>query len=164
MEYIRFDNQQCKCFPYTISTDCFFPTTMKTHTTNYNNTFIAVAPDSKATKGEIPPLRNNAPTAASIQFELISRHPYKYTSDDVLFMVHATKNDMPTREWPAEKEMFFSKGQPCFRASPLTKRYGWGIHNNEEGKIAIVGRETGAYDDFINDKKLNVVSAMRSAR
>ncbi len=137
---------------------------MKTHTTNYNNTFIAVAVDCKAEKGEVPPTKNNASTAASIQFELISRNPYKYTSDDILFMVHATKNDLPTREWPSEKTVFFSKGQPCLRASPLTKRYGWGVHNNEEGKIAIVGRETDAYDRFMNDKKLKVVSAMKSAR
>jgi Family of unknown function (DUF6157) len=31
-----------------------------------------------------------------------------------------------------------SKGHPHLRVSALAKRYGWGIHNNHEGKIALI--------------------------
>lgn len=137
---------------------------MKEHTTNYFNTFIQVADDSPAVAGEVPPVKADNKTAANIQFELVKQHPYKYTSDDVLFTVYAQKNDLTKSELKKAREQFFSKGQPCFRASPLTKRYGWGMHSDENGKIALYGCETAAYKKFSEDKKLTVVKAMKSAR
>lgn len=58
----------------------------------------------------------------------------------------------------------FSKGQACLRASPLTKRYGWGIHSNEEGKIAIYGADTEEYRQFVLDKTVEKKKAMRNKR
>lgn len=137
---------------------------MKEHTTNYFNTFIQVADDSPAVAGEVPPVKGDNKTAANIQFEMVKQHPYTYTSDDVLFAVYAQKNDLTKSELKKAREQFFSKGQPCFRASPLTKRYGWGVHSDENGKIALYGCETEAYKNFSTDKKLTVVKAMKSAR
>jgi hypothetical protein len=137
---------------------------MKTHSTNYMDTFIKIADDCSASRGEIPPLKGEAKTAATIQFEMIKNNPYKYTSDDVLFQVFADKNDLTKTEYKKAREQFFSKGQPCFRASPLTKRYGWGVHNNSDGKIAIYACESPQYEKFLKDKKLKVVKAMKSSR
>ena len=137
---------------------------MKTHTTNYTNTFIEIADDCPILSGEIPPQKGDAKTVANIQFDLISKNPYKYTSDDVLFQVFADRNDLTKSEYKAEREKYFSKGQPCFRASPLTKRYGWGVHNDKDGKIAIYGAETSEYQKFLNDKNIKVVKAMKSSK
>jgi hypothetical protein len=137
---------------------------MKTHTTNYQNTFIAVADDSSVTKGEIPPAKGDGKTAAGIQFEIVSKNPYKYSSDDVLFQVFAERRDLTAGELEEARKQFFSKGQPCFRASPLTKRYGWGIHNDEHGKIAVYGVNTAEYEKFVNDENLKVVKAMKSSK
>ncbi|HEY8403996.1 MAG TPA: DUF6157 family protein [Flavobacteriales bacterium] len=136
---------------------------MKTHTTNYLNTFICVAPDCKVTTGTVPPQKDKI-TAAHLQYELVSRNPYKYTSDDVLFMVHAAKNDLPTVLWEVERAKFFSKPQACFRSSPLSKQYGWGIHCNNDGKIALYGMETEAYQKFLADPTVKVVPALRTQR
>ena len=135
---------------------------MKIHTTNYQNTFIEIAEDCSAVKGEIPPVKNDEKTEANIQFEILHGNPYKFTSDDVLFHVFANKNNIPEAEHIKAREQFFSKGQPCFRASPLTKRYGWGIHNNDEVKIAIYGCETDDYKRLSSDKSLKVIKAMRT--
>ena len=137
---------------------------MKTHSTNYTNTFIEVSDDCPAAKGEVPPIKGEAKTVANIQFDLISKNPYKYTSDDVLFQVFADRNDLTKQEYKAAREQFFSKRQPCFRASPLTKRYGWGVHNDEEGKIALYALDSPAYQKLTKDKKLKVVKAMKSSR
>ncbi|MDF2454974.1 MAG: hypothetical protein K0R51_967 [Cytophagaceae bacterium] len=137
---------------------------MKTHTTNYENTFITIAEDSPTSTGEIPPLKADKKTAANIQFEMISKHPYKYTSDDVLFQVFAEKNDLTKSEYKEAREQFFSKGQPCFRASPLTKRYGWGIHNDKNGKIALYSAGSAEYKKLSKDTTLKVVKAMKSAK
>lgn len=136
---------------------------MKVHTTNYTNTFILIADDSAASAGEVPPLKSDAKTAANIQFDMIRKNPYKFSSDDVLFQVFADKNDLIKAEYKAAREKFFSKGQPCLRASPLTKRYGWGVHSNKEGKVAIYGCETKEYAKFAKDKNLQVVKAMKSS-
>lgn len=137
---------------------------MKTHTTNYKSTFIEIAEDCPTVFGEIPPTKGDKKSVANIQFEMIKQNPYKYNSDEVIFQCYATKKDLTKKELPAEKENFFSKGQPCLRASPLTKQYGWGVHNNEDGKIAIYGAETPEYKKYSTDKNLKIVKAMRSKR
>lgn len=132
-------------------------------TTNYFNTFIEVAEDCPVTHGEVPPVRNNK-SVATLQFEMLQDHPYEYTSDDVLFVVFAERSQIPKEDLAAQRELFFAKGQPCFRASPLTKRYGWGVHSNDEGKIALFGMETEAYQDMVANDAIDKKKAMRSSR
>jgi hypothetical protein len=133
-------------------------------TTNYFNNFIEVAEDCPVTAAEIPP-RKEERTAANIQFEMIAHNPYKYTSDDVLFQVYAEKKHLKGKQaLTAGRDEFFSKGQPCFRSSPLTKRYGWGVHSDGEGRVAIYARESPEYKKLSRDKSLACVKAMRSKR
>lgn len=136
----------------------------KVHTTNYFNTFIEVADDCKASRGEIPRSKTGKPSIAELEFELIAKHPYKFTSDDILFQVYATRNDIMDVEKEVAREVFFAKGQACLRASPLTKRFGFGIHSNADGKIALYGKESDEYESFINDPAIKKVKAMRSSR
>lgn len=137
---------------------------MKVHTTNYETAFIAIADDCPATTGEVPPMKGDKKSIANIQFEILKKNPYKYTSDDVLFQVFAKKNELTENELAEARAAYFSKGQACFRASPLTKRYGWGVHHNEEGKIAIYGCESPEYEQFMNDDSIKVYKAMRSSK
>ena len=137
---------------------------MKIHSTNYKDTFIQVADDSPAKSGETPPIKGAEKSVANIHFELINANPYKYTSDDVVFQTYAIKKDLNKDELETEREKFFSKGQPCLRASPLTKRYGWGVHNNSHGKVAIYGIDSNEYSELSTDKTLEKVKAMRSKR
>lgn len=137
---------------------------MKIHTTNYFNTFIGVADDCPATTGEIPPQKGEVKTVANLQFDILTKNPYKYTSDDVLFMVYSERNDLTSSEEKEARNLFFSKGQACFRASPLTKRYGWGVHANQDGKIAIYSCDSHEYKKLYEDNNLKIVKAMKSAK
>jgi len=137
---------------------------MKRHSTNYQNTFIEIAEDCPVNGAEIPPMKGEKKSLANMQFVMLNKHPYEFTSDDILFQVYADKNDLSESEYSAEREKFFSKGQACFRASPLTKRYGFGIHSDDQGKIAMFGAETEEYAQFIADKSVEKVRAMRSKR
>ena len=137
---------------------------MKVHTTNYETAFIAIAEDCPASTGEVPPIKGDKKSIANIQFDILKKSPYKYTSDDVLFQVFAEKNDLTETELAEARAAYFSKGQACFRASPLTKRYGWGVHHNEEGKIAIYGCESPEYEQLMNDDSIKVYKAMRSSK
>ena len=137
---------------------------MKTHTTNYQNTFIAIADDCTAAKGEIPAEKGGSKTVAGIHFDMIIENPYKYTSDDVIFAVFAERNDLAPEELEKARGKFFSKGQACLRASALGKRYGWGIHHNAEGKVALYGFNTPEYNSYLTQKEVKVVKAMRSKK
>ena len=132
------------------------------HTTNYSNTFIEIAEDCPVKAGEIPANKKEEKSIAILQYEMIKNNPYGYTSDDVIFGVFAQKNGIERSE--AEKQRFFSKGQPCMRSSPLTKRYGWGVHSNSECKIAIFPVESEEYRKLKNDRSLQHLKAMRSKR
>lgn len=59
---------------------------------------------------------------------------------------------------------FFSKPRACLRGSSLPKKYGWGLHFNGEGRIALVSVDSPAYEEFSNSKDLKVMPALRSKR
>lgn len=132
--------------------------------TNYYNTFIEVAEDCPVLSAEVPPRRGNEKSAANLQFEMISSNPYRYTSDEVIFAVYATKKELTEAEWEKERNKFFSKGQACLRASPLTKRYGWGVHSDEEGKVALYALDSEEYQTLSKDQTMKHLRAMRSKR
>ncbi|MCK1316363.1 MULTISPECIES: DUF6157 family protein [unclassified Bradyrhizobium] len=138
------------------------------HTTNCFNTFIQVAEDCPARTGEEPPLRAGKPTVACLQYGMIAKAPYKYTSDDVIFATSASGRELAVKATKTEKqaarEAFFSRGQACMRASSLGKRFGWGVHADSKGRIAIYPIESKHYKALARDPRLTQVRAMRSKR
>lgn len=136
---------------------------MKKHTTNYENTFIEVAEDCPVSAAAAPPPKPQK-TIAEMQYEMISKHPYRYSSDDVIFECYVQKNDIPQSEKLDARNLFFSKGQACFRSSPLTKRYGFGVHSDKNGKIALYPVESEEYRNFLKDDSIKKVKAMRSKK
>lgn len=132
------------------------------HTTNYTSTFIEVSDDCRAEHGEEPPIAENLSIAA-LHYRLLSEEPYTRTSDDVLFETHALRKGIDPSDGAAREE-FFSKGQPCLRSSPLGKRYGWGIHHDAQGRVALVSRDSEEYARLAADSALAHVKAMRSSR
>ena len=137
---------------------------MKTHTTNYTNTFIEVAEDCPVQSAEIPPIKGDNKTIANLQYEMVFNNPYKYTSDDVLFHCYTMRNSIPASEMEKSRQTFFSKGQACMRASALPKRYGFGVHHNEESKMAILPLESEEYKKLASDPKLKHLKAMKSKK
>lgn len=136
---------------------------MKQHTTNYINTLIQTAEDCPVSQAQIPPEKKEK-TLANLQYEQISKNPYQYSSDDIIFECYAFKNDISESEKQEKRNIFFSKGQACLRSSPLAKRYGFGIHHNKEGKVAIYPVESEEYQKLSNDPSVTKTKAMRSKR
>src|SRR5881392_3336687 len=86
------------------------------------------------------------------------------TEEDIAFEVYAVLHDIPKRSRPREREKFLSKGHPHLRVSALAKRYGWGMHNNADGKIALIAVESPEYRRLMNDPRTTKVKAFRSKR
>lgn len=125
------------------------------HSTNYVNTFIQIAQDCELKIAKVP-LKEGS--IAKLEYELLIKHPYQYTSDEVKLFVQKM------RKGEVDPESYFSKGQPCFRASPLTKQYGYGVHFNERGLMAIYPIESDEYKKLMIDLNLKQLFAMRSKK
>ena len=134
------------------------------HTTNYYNSFIEVAEDCPAEQAIVHPVRGEKKSIANLQFDMLINHPYEFTSDEIFFKIYTLRKEIPQSELAEAHQAFFSKGQPCFRASPLPKRYGWGVHSNAEGKVAIYGIDSAEYQQFLQDGSIEKAKAMRSSR
>lgn len=131
---------------------------------NYYDTLIDVADDCPAVKGQVPQVRGGKKTKAVVEYELLVEHPYTYTEEDIAFEVYAVLHHIPKASRPKERERFLSKGHPHLRVSALAKRYGWGIHNNAEGKIALIAVESPEYKRLMKDRRTTKVKAFRSTR
>jgi hypothetical protein len=131
---------------------------------NYYDTLIEVADDCPATEARVPQPRGAGKTKAVVEYELLVKHPYKYTEEDIAFEVYAVLHDIPKALRPAERKKFLSRGHPHLRVSALAKRYGWGIHNNAEGKIALIAVESTDYKRLMDDPRTTKIKAFRSTR
>ncbi len=134
---------------------------------NYIDTFITAAEDSTAERGIIPQDKAGKKTIAGIQYEMLADHPYEYTQEDVLFQTHARHKAIPAAELKAHgkqlREQFFAKDQPCLRASPLPRKYGWGFHFDPKGKVALYPVESKQYKQLAS-KAAKLLKALRSSR
>lgn len=134
---------------------------------NYYHTFIALAEDCPVREGVVPTDRGGKPTVATIQYGLLAQQPYTYTQEDILFQTYVSQNGLePELEADEEgllRKAFFAKSRACLRTSPLVKKYGWGIHFDTDGKAALVGADTEAYEELCRSGA-KVVKGMRSKR
>jgi hypothetical protein len=131
---------------------------------NYYNTLIEVAEDCPVSEAQAPQARGGQKTKPALEYELLAGHPYTYREEDIAFEVYAILHDIPKAAWAKERERFLSKGHPHLRVSALPKRYGWGIHNDTEGKVALVAVESSEYKRLLNDPRITKVKAFRSTR
>lgn len=137
---------------------------------DYTSTFITVAPDCPTTTAVEPSLRGGRPTVASAAFEMIHDHPYELRAPDVLFTVWADRRDIADADRDAARAEFYAKPQACMRASDLGKRYGWGVHSDADGRIALYGVGSAEYEalvegrDPLSGSPVTVKAAMRSKR
>lgn len=130
-------------------------------TTNYVRTFMTASPDCPVARGTVP---TKLGSIAQLQHALLSDQPYRFTSDELLFEVHAIRNGIDAAERAREYEAFLAKSRACLRASPLVKQFGWGLHHDEHGRVAAYGCETDAYRELSERSDLKIVAGVRSRR
>lgn len=129
---------------------------MAGHTTNYRSTFISVSEDCPAHTGVEPPLKEPK-TVARIQWEMLNAAPYGRTSDDIVYASGGARRGL-------SRDEFFATPQACLRASPLPKRYGWGLHFDANGHVAMYPVGSSDYERLSNDPNLTQLRAFRSRK
>jgi hypothetical protein len=133
------------------------------------NTFVLVAPDCPAKAASTPTPRGEKPTVASLQYELLTARPYALTLEDLIFETHVRRSGLSKAETKTRAEeiraALFAKPHPCMRASPLPKHYGWGVHHDGDGRIALYAVESDEYRRLAaGTDGVRVVTALRSKR
>jgi hypothetical protein len=130
--------------------------------TGYTNTFITIAPDCP-TAESVPPA--NPASIAGLEYALLMESPYGLTGDELIFAVYLRHKKIDRRtNLDVVKAAVFSKPHPCLRASMLPKRYGWGVHYDERGRIALYGAETNEYRRFTACERLKIIPAIRNRK
>lgn len=136
---------------------------------NYYQTLIAVADDCPVSTSVVPTPRGGTKTVAVVQYELLAERPYQLTQEDVLFTSWLQRQDgaaeLTEPGVVTLRERFFAKDQTCLRASPLPKKYGFGLLFDREGRVALCPVESEEYRRILADPgEVTVVKAMRSSR
>lgn len=135
------------------------------------DTFVQVAQDCPVTVGVIPTTKPKAkPSIHAIQYDLLSASPYRFTLEDLIYEVHIRHKDIPREQVELHGDRIraelFQKSHPCMRASMLPKKFGWGVHYDSDGRLALYGMETEKYREFVAETSEgpNLVFAMRNKR
>ena len=135
---------------------------------SYVETMIRVAPDSPTQIAIIPTSKDGKKTVAVLEYELLTSEPYTYTQDKVQFAVHAMHKNISDAELEAHLPelyaAFIAKPRACFRASPLPKKYGWGVHYDDQGRIALHAINSPEYQRLTQLEGTKQLLAMRSSR
>src|SRR5436189_6270629 len=104
---------------------------------NYFDTLIEVADDCPTKKAQVPLARGGKKPKAVIEYEIIVKHPYSHTEEDIAFETYAVLPNIPKDIWAKERKTCLSKVHPHLRVSALAKPYGWGIQNNVSPTVAL---------------------------
>jgi hypothetical protein len=136
---------------------------------NYYDTFIQIAPDCPVREAVVPTSKRDGKSIPQIEYELLVANSYTFTQEELLFAVHVQRQEINPRELKTRREAlweeFFGKPRACLRASMLPKKYGWGLHFDAEGRIALVAMESAEYKAFVSGKGVGtVLTAMRNKR
>jgi hypothetical protein len=129
------------------------------------NTFVLVAPDCPVREAVVPTQSASGPTVASLQHRFLSEQPYTLTLEDLIFRTHVERSGFSSSEAETRAQLF-SRSHPCMRASPLPKRYGWGVHHDAEGRMVLFPMQSEEYARFARGEEsgVEIVPAMRSKR
>jgi hypothetical protein len=131
------------------------------HSTNYREALILPSPDCGAVTASVP---GKPGTVAKMQYERLAEDPYSLTSDELLFGIHAERNGIEDTDRAEARARFFSKGQACLRASPLVKTFGWALHHDAQGRIALVDPASTQFGVLMAQSDVTKLWGMRSKR
>ena len=132
--------------------------------------FVLVAPDCLVGAAVPPPSRGDIPTVPAIQYELLTAHPYTLTLLDLIYETHVRRagllGPLTAAARAAIEVELFGKPVACMRTSALPKKYGWGVHYDGQGRLALHGVGTAEYQAFATGQVegVTVTAAMRNRR
>ena len=108
------------------------------------NTLITIA-ESSSDASITPESKTKKETVKEVVYRVLKDNPYKYKQHELFVEVHFNIRQNP--------ELNIIKYK--LQRSDLCSLLGWGIHGNEEGKLALVAAESPEYKGLLNNSKIN---------
>ncbi|SDP61289.1 DUF6157 family protein [Desulforhopalus singaporensis] len=112
---------------------------------------ITISEDSPTTTSIIP---ENDGTLPYLKYEILISNPYCYTELEFFKEVHHVKRNKPHLKIDSYR----------LRRMHLPKRFGWGVHINEQKKIAIIPCESAQYQKLLEDESVKKLGAYRNQK
>jgi hypothetical protein len=113
---------------------------------------MRVAENCPVRKGTEPPDDRKSKTISRIKFEVLSENPYKFTEYEFFFHVH----------YVIRKKTNLKIQSYILQRVALARKWGWGIHRDGNGKLALVGCETDKYRQLADDPSVKKTKAWRA--
>ena len=113
---------------------------------------IEKAADSTAVRGEEPPDSGAKKTVARISYEVLSDNPYKFSEREFYREVHVVRRGRPDLKLESYN----------IKKLTLVKKYGWGIHRDSVGKLALVACESRKCKELLADTRVKKTRAYRN--
>jgi hypothetical protein len=95
---------------------------------------IVVAEDCRADRAIIP-LIGLKKSIARIRYEVLIENPYRYSENELFQEVHYVRRN--------RRDLKISSYS--IKRSKLCQNFGWGIHRNNDGKLALVAMDSDMY-------------------
>jgi hypothetical protein len=80
---------------------------------NYYDTLIEVADDCPVSEAQVSQARGAKKTKAVVEYEMLAKHPYKYTEEDIAFETYAVLQDIPKAIWPKDRQKVLEQRPPA---------------------------------------------------
>ena len=118
----------------------------------FPETLITVAEKCPANRGMEPTTNRAEKTITMHQYEVLTEMPYQLTYKQLKDEVHRTRRGKEFTDDQLETYMM--------KRSELCKIYGWGVHEDKNGKLALVGCETKEYRRLLRKPGVQRVKAL----
>jgi hypothetical protein len=115
------------------------------------NTLITIAESSSKTS-EIPVSKRKKGTVKEVLFRALKENPYKHKQYDLFYEVHINQ---------LKKNTTLKLSTYMLQKSELCALLGWGIHGNEEGKLALIPAESEKYKELLNNPNISKKKAYK---
>ena len=113
---------------------------------------ILIATKCSMKRGTKPVSNREQPTIAMHQYDVLTEMPYQLTYKQLKEEVHRTRRGKEFTDEQLETYMM--------KRSELCKIYGWGVHEDKNGKLALVGCETKEYRRLLRKPGVQRVKAL----
>jgi len=134
----------------------------------YINSFITASEDSGTFHSVVPQPHGERIPLHLIQYNLLVHHPYYYDHNSLIFEVYLIQKgksaDMAQDERKQLWDELFSKNHPCMRNSLLVTKYGFGVHYNHDGKMALYPIESNEYKQWAADPAIHKIKGMLTSQ
>jgi hypothetical protein len=108
------------------------------------NALITIA-ESSVKQSEMPVSKTKKETVKEVVYRVLKESPYQFRQYELFYEVHINQ---------LNKDTALKLTSYMLVKSELCALLGWGIHGDEEGKLALIPAESEKYKELLNNSNI----------